>query len=287
MAMSIAGLAAGATTVSVAALGRIILAVPAEGRPARRAMPRVIHLIWPLVRVIAHYVGPRLGAAYRDRVLRRLRKAELDEWLLPPQWVACRVIAAAAATALGLVLVRAGFPAPAMTLGIAAMFGAVLPERWLGDRIAGRERSILRGLPACLDRLTLAVEAGCGLVAALALCTEKMEESPLRRALARALGEIRAGRPRLEALEAAAVRVDLPAMTAFVGALRHAERTGASVGALLRAQSSQRLAERFARAEKLAMEAPVKMLGPLIACIFPCTFIVLGFPIVIRLMEGL
>ncbi len=44
--------------------------------------------------------------------------------------------------------------------------------------------------------------------------------------------------------------------------------------------------ERFARAEKLAMEAPVKLLGPLILCIFPCTFIVLGYPIVLRLMEG-
>jgi len=54
----------------------------------------------------------------------------------------------------------------------------------------------------------------------------------------------------------------------------------------LRAQAEQRRTERFQRAEKLALEAPVKMLGPLILCIFPCTFIVIGFPIAIQLMHS-
>jgi len=61
---------------------------------------------------------------------------------------------------------------------------------------------------------------------------------------------------------------------------------GSSIGPILRAQSEQRRAERFQRAEKLALEAPVKMLGPLIMCIFPCTFIVIGFPIVVQLMKA-
>jgi tight adherence protein C len=58
-----------------------------------------------------------------------------------------------------------------------------------------------------------------------------------------------------------------------------------SLGQILRTQSEQRTAERFARAERLAMQAPVKMLGPLIFCIFPCTFIVLAVPIVVRMLE--
>ena len=77
----------------------------------------------------------------------------------------------------------------------------------------------------------------------------------------------------------------MPAITSLVSALVSAEQTGASVGQVLRAQAEQRGAERFARAEKLAMEAPVKMLGPLVLCIFPCTFIVLGFPIATQLAR--
>ena len=78
----------------------------------------------------------------------------------------------------------------------------------------------------------------------------------------------------------------MASFTAFVAALIQAETSGSSLAAALRAQAEQRLNERFARAEKLALEAPVKMLVPLIFCIFPCTFIVLGFPVALRLMQG-
>jgi tight adherence protein C len=71
-----------------------------------------------------------------------------------------------------------------------------------------------------------------------------------------------------------------------VSALVQGEVMGASIGAILRAQAEQRRTERFQRAEKLALEAPVKMLGPLIMCIFPCTFIVIGFPIASQLMKS-
>ena len=71
-----------------------------------------------------------------------------------------------------------------------------------------------------------------------------------------------------------------------VSALVQGEMMGSSIGPILRAQSEQRRTERFQRAEKLALEAPVKMLGPLIMCIFPCTFIVIGFPIVMQLKTA-
>ena len=80
--------------------------------------------------------------------------------------------------------------------------------------------------------------------------------------------------------------MDAPPVTSLVAALVQAETSGGSLSGVLRAQSEQRLNERFARAEKLALEAPVKLLAPLILCIFPCTFLVLAFPVVIRLLEG-
>jgi len=107
----------------------------------------------------------------------------------------------------------------------------------------------------------------------------------LQRAFMRVQGDLRAGRSRVEALKALAERLDSPAVTALVAALIQADSSGGSLADVLRAQSEQRLDERFARAEKAAMEAPVKMLGPLVLCIFPCTFIVLAAPIVLRFVD--
>ncbi|MCS6944210.1 MAG: type II secretion system F family protein, partial [Sutterellaceae bacterium] len=95
-----------------------------------------------------------------------------------------------------------------------------------------------------------------------------------------------AGRPRIEALRDMAERLDFGPITSLVSALVQGELMGSSLGPILRAQSEQRRSERFQRAEKLAMEAPVKMLGPLILCIFPCTFIVIGFPIVVKFLTS-
>src|SRR5690606_36424132 len=109
----------------------------------------------------------------------------------------------------------------------------------------------------------------------------------LRDEFAQLLGDLRAGRPRDEALRALALRAQLPAISNLVAALGVAHKQGASLGPILRAQAEQRRTERFLRAEKLAMEAPVKMLLPLVLFIFPGTFAVLLFPVVSRLLaEG-
>jgi tight adherence protein C len=100
------------------------------------------------------------------------------------------------------------------------------------------------------------------------------------------LREVRAGKPRTDAMRDMAARLNFPPINSLVSALVQGEVMGASIGAILRAQAEQRRTERFQRAEKLALEAPVKMLGPLIMCIFPCTFIVIGFPIASQLMKA-
>ena len=83
-------------------------------------------------------------------------------------------------------------------------------------------------------------------------------------------------------------RLDINEVTSFVSAMIQAERMGSSLANVLRIQSEQRRNERFARAEKTAMEAPVKLVFPLIVFIFPVTFVVLGFPIVMKfLAEGM
>jgi tight adherence protein C len=83
-------------------------------------------------------------------------------------------------------------------------------------------------------------------------------------------------------------RLDIKEVTSFVSSMIQAEKMGSSMAAVLRVQADQRRNERFQRAEKLAMEAPIKLVGPLIIFIFPVTFIVLGFPIAMKFMsEGM
>jgi tight adherence protein C len=108
----------------------------------------------------------------------------------------------------------------------------------------------------------------------------------LKDEFARLLRDVRAGKPRAEALRELAARMDMPAVSSFVATLIQAEATGMSLGPILRAQADQRRTERFARAEKLAMEAPVKLLFPLIFFIFPCVFAILMFPIVMKFMAS-
>jgi tight adherence protein C len=83
-------------------------------------------------------------------------------------------------------------------------------------------------------------------------------------------------------------RLKMPAIANWVAAVLTAERQGSSLGPILRAQAEQRRTERFLRAEAMALKAPVKMLFPLMTCIFPCTFVIVFFPVVVRIVyEGI
>ena len=167
-----------------------------------------------------------------------------------------------------------------------AIFGFFVPIIWINDQVKKRHQEITRALPYALDLLTLAVEAGLDFQAAVAKVVEKGQPGPLREELGIMLGEIRLGKTREEALRNLADRVQLPALSSFVSNLIQADRMGTSLGKVLRIQSTQMRIERTQRAEKLANEAPVKLLFPLIACIFPTVFFILFGPIVYRWMIG-
>jgi tight adherence protein C len=243
-------------------------------------IPAWIRAMQPLVELIAAPLGPRLPPALRERVYVSLRAAEVEEDLQPQQFVALGGLHLLFGLLVGWALW--GFSVLGLVAGLAV---ALLPWVWLRDARRRREWEILRDLSVYVDMLTLALEAGGALSVALRVATERMPDSVLRRAFHRVQNDLRAGRSRADALRALAVRVDSPPVTSLVAALVQAEASGGSLSSVLRSQSEQRLNERFARAEKLALEAPVKLLAPLILCIFPCTFLVLAFPVVARLLE--
>ena len=181
-----------------------------------------------------------------------------------------------------LVAVWLGTAAPLLL----APAGAAAPLLWLRDRVRVRQRSIVRALPYALDLLTLSVEAGLDFTAALSKVVERARRGPLAGELSIALKELRLGNTREQALRNLARRAGVPSLTSFVQALLHADRMGTPLGNVLRVLSTQMRLERTQRAEKLANEAPVKLLLPLLFCIFPTLFLMLFGPIAYQVFLG-
>jgi tight adherence protein C len=235
---------------------------------------------WPAL-MLTPVLSGLLTAVHERRLLRMLDANGLYPQLTPVMWLASRMVHGVAATAVGVVASDSWAAA-----ALAGTGGFMAGGIWLRRLNLERERQIVRELPAYLDLLTVCVEAGATLTAGVRLIVTQAPETPLRSYFERVLREVRSGRPRAESFVHVADIHGIESLTTLASALAHAEGAGMSLGQILRTQSEQRTAERFARAERLAMQAPVKMLGPLIFCIFPCTFIVLAVPIVVRMLEA-
>ncbi len=186
---------------------------------------------------------------------------------------------AAGVFAIGLVLL--GNPAFGFVGGGAlGLLGFFLPEIWLSRRIKKRQKLILLGVPDTLDLLTISVKAGLSFDGALAKVVEKVH-GPLSDEFRRALAEIRVGKTRRDALRDIIGRTDVQALSNFIGAIVQAEQLGVPIAKVLQVQSEQLRIERRQRAEEMAAKAPIKMLFPLVGCIFPSMFIVILGPAVI------
>ncbi len=222
---------------------------------------------------------------YEMRVRKQLVKAGDPAGLKPEEMLGLQEISFVFFTIFGLMLLNFVGESLLYTVGFSAL-GAYYPQMWLGDQVKKRHLLITRALPYSLDLLTLSVEAGLDFTGALAKVVEKGKKGPLNEELGLVLKQLKMGKTREECLKSMIQRVDLPPLTTFVTALIQADKMGTSLGKVLRIQSTQLRIERTQRAEKLAGEAPVKMLFPLIACIFPCVFAVLFGPIIFAMTYG-
>ncbi len=174
-----------------------------------------------------------------------------------------------------------------MKIGVIIGFivvGLMLPQMWLKSRVTARQTMIIKTLPDAFDLITTCVEAGLGLDAALSRVAEKVE-GPFADELKRTLRDIVLGKQRSIALKELGERTGVPDLVTFVNAVIQAERMGSSVGTVLRVQADQLRVRRRQRAEEQAYKAPVKMIFPLILCIFPTLFIVILGPAVITIMN--
>jgi len=286
LATALLGITAAGTAVGVAELAQVRRGPRVD--PWRDPSPRLFRVLLPLARLIHAEIDFARHAPVQA-LAARLDRAGMGYAVLPGEWRVLRGLTAVLGALIAGVLQPAlqGTEMGGAASVLAALgLGYAYPGVWLRDQGHRRQRLIARQFPALLELLGLSVRAGLSFSAALPQCTRHLEAGPLRAEMQRIDRDTRTGVPRLEALERMARRVDLAAVHGFVAAVAQAEETGAAISQTLADQAAQRRRERFAAAEKKANEAPVKMLAPLVGLLFPVTFLIIGFPIVLQFMEG-
>ena len=165
-----------------------------------------------------------------------------------------------------------------------AAAGFLLPDLMIMNLGAKRQEVLRRGLADALDMLTVCVEAGQGFDGAI-LHVAKSIKGPVAGEFARVLAEIQIGKSRSAAFSALAARTKVPEIRTFVTALVQADRLGLPIGGVLREQSVQMRLVRRQRAEEKAQKVPIKILFPMMLCIFPALFIVIIGPGAIRMIN--
>ncbi len=196
----------------------------------------------------------------------------------PTTIIASKGIFAVGGFVFGIVLGGAAAPKMAILWGLGmGLLGFIAPSAYLNGRVKRRQSAVAQELPDALDLLSVSVEAGLGFDGAVQKLTEHME-GPLIEEFELALGEMRIGEGRQEALRKMAERSASPEMSSFVRAIIQADQLGISLGRILRIQAGDTRLKRQMLAEEKAMKAPIKMLFPTVVFIFPAMFIVILGP---------
>jgi len=233
-------------------------------------------------------MGGRLGSASSTDVAeKRLAMAGNPGDLRVTDWMGVKILVGIATGAIMFLLfglLVAGLMAGVFLGMLGFGIGFLLPEFWLGGKIKARQKIILKMIPDTLDLLTISVRAGLGFDAALAKVVEKLP-GPLTDEFRRALAEVRVGKARRDALRDMVPRTNVAPLSAFIGAIIQAEQLGVSISKVLQVQSDQLRIERRQRAEEMAAKAPIKMLFPLVGCIFPSLFIVILGPAMLSIVS--
>ena len=254
--------------------------------------PFVERTLRPLMARFSGRMQRMTSTSFSDTTERRLALAGNPGDMRVADWLGIKAVGAIVGAIVFFLLffIVGILPLPiflsVLMIPVGGLFGYILPEFWLGRRVRARQHAILLMIPDALDLLTISVRAGLGFDAALAKVVEKLQ-GPLSDEFRRALAEVRVGKARREALRDIVPRTEVVPLTNFIGAIIQAEQLGVSISKVLQVQSEQLRIERRQRAEEMAAKAPIKMLFPLVGCIFPSLFIVILGPAIILIVLNL
>ena len=281
-----AGFTAGAAvTALILAMSRVAYMLDGANRTGMDTPPGFMTLVWPLIKLIDFFVAANLPIKVLENVDSKLQKNGVSFAVTPGEFISSIIVFLTLFPALGWLAMSSSGSPDVTVLVLLALVGAVLPQLWMRDTRTKRNFELVRNLPVYLEYLSMCVDAGLNFAGALKQSVDKGPKGAMRNEFRIVLRDINSGETRADALTRLEKRVDLSDISIFVRAVIQAERMGSSMKETLVIQAEQRLTERFQRAEKMAMEAPVKLVVPLVVFIFPLTFIILLFPIVVRFME--
>lgn len=224
---------------------------------------------------------------YYKRLGQKIASAGLANSTTPDKMVMLKIVSAIAGGVAAPMLARTyDQTMPIVILaGIAGFAGfSYAPDLYLNNLATKRRDQIVMDLPDMLDMLTISVQAGLGFDQAVTRYVA-YSEGPLPYEFNVALGEMRAGKTRREALRTMADRAGVAELRAFVMAIVQADIFGVSISDVLRVQSHELRSKRRARAEELAQAAPGKMAFPTMGCILPATVLTVLAPAVVGIME--
>ena len=291
-----AACAAGFAAYAASVASEITYVTLADGRKTERSLPLVFRMLLPFVPNLAGFASRPSFARARQTANEMIVAAGMEGLLSGTEFVALKFLVPltcgsawlALVLLLGALMPESPFAGNGIVFGMAGfLLFYAYPLLWLRGTLKRRHLSIMRALPFVLDLLTLSVEAGMDFMSALQRNCERRKLDPLNEELIRMTREIQVGTPRRVALRNMADRVRQPDLKGVAHALIQADELGVSIGSILRIQSDQLRGRRFDRAEKLANEAPVKMLGPLLLCIFPAVLVILLMPIMTQAAHNL
>jgi pilus assembly protein TadC len=243
-------------------------------RQQRRRKLYFTYLFLPLNRLILSRIG-------WDYLSGQLHSAELD--LSPEEYLGVKEILILALLAAAFFLLQ---QLNALLVGIVIFAGFILPDFYLKSRIQKRKVLTLKALPEAIDLLTLCVEGGLDFMLGLTWVVRRSPKNPLINAFALVLQEVQVGKSRQEALKDMARRIGIPEVSSFVNTVTHAERMGTSISEVLNILSEEARQQRFQRGERLALQAPIKMLLPLVVFILPVVGIIVGGPILLQFFQS-
>lgn len=238
------------------------------------------------LRMLLSLVG-RLVPWMPRREERRGQLVDTASNLTTEEFEGIKVLAAGGGALLAMVILQELREVTPLWVMAAAVLGFVTPDAWLRARLVRRHKAIMRLLPEIIDILALCVGAGLDFLGALnkVVAVKDWKREPLSEELSAVLQEIKLGKRRGEALRAMAKRVKMPELTSFVRTLIQADRMGTPIGEALAIHAEDLRFQRFTKAERLALKAPIKILIPLIFCILPSVALIVGAPIFMQFVA--
>ncbi len=268
-----------ASSLSLAVF-ELIQRVNVEKDEAPKELPILIKMFLPFTGNLMEFVSRPIFRNTRQITGERIMMAGYDQEISAERLIAVQLLSGATGVLVAFLSV---FLAKQPVLGILVLLVLLIyPKVWLNKTIRKRHLEIQKALPNVLDLLTLSVEAGKDFLTALRDILLRRRTDALGEELERTFREIQLGKPRRDALKDLSRRVRQPDLSAVLNAIVQADELGVSIGQILRIQGDQFRGKRFQRAEKLANEAPVKILFPLALFILPAVVIILMGPIFIK-----